>query len=735
MRLLIQVTRPDPAALRWRIAFANPELAAIPAVELAATVKEAYPLIEPRAPAAFDLNAVQQAARNVAAKSPLSGDTERFGRYLFQVLIGDDALARIRAQGPLEAIALDCEERDFSRIPWEMLWLDDNFAAYHGVGITRVLGTQPAAPKDVTISPVVLFVIGSEVNDPRIRAAAEYLALLKRLETKGLQIESHVIARATSKKIADAVERLKPAIVHFICHGGPAGSNYIELASDDPTRPFDKLDPEQLANLVQGIPSAIVLNACDTAGGISVASSDSATLALSIARKGPPVVIGMAGRVADLACRLFTRQFYEALVSGRSLEDATAAGRREGLLHGSKLSTTVDWAMPTLFVREGVRLRMDPQLLQIQKERAQRANAYRKTTDPLLICGRSEFLDAQQTLLEEGDTDAPKVLVLKVCDRAAKVSNPRYGMTRSLEELAARAAKHGHIPCLVRLSKAQGAIVDPPRTPLKLAQSILAQFEPTRERFGLRGAIKSQVMHLAPALKSGDTSRLSDSVRSKLDFHPAPGADEPHEEVIRAALREDLEALAADIRALPGTAPHARVLVLIDDLHACAEAATVLVGRWLQAQGLGRAARSEEDWKAGIGPIPVVLAYSAPTAISDKIYESTARELQRLTEQSPTLFQLHELKPFVSPEHDDLPYQQFLLSRVPMLVLDPSFSQDTHVECLKQLHFETYGVPSRFSKDVGNESVHAVVNTAKALKVLTAAQDDDLLKVITESRV
>jgi hypothetical protein len=166
---------------------------------------------------------------------------------------------------------------------------------------------------------------------------------------------------------------------------------------------------------------------------------------------GTPVAIGMTGRVADRACRLFTRRFFEALLNGEELHDATALARREGMLHGSDPERSVDWAMPALFMAEGATVKADAGAVQKMKERANRARFFRKITSPLVVCGRAECIIAFNAIVGKSfDLNVPRTLALRVPEKYEGKYTPRYGKTRLLEELAGLAALSGHAPCFVR---------------------------------------------------------------------------------------------------------------------------------------------------------------------------------------------------------------------------------------------------------------------------------------------
>jgi len=117
-------------------------------------------------------------------KSPGTGDMVRFGSYLFDVLVGS-AWNTITAAGLPEMIELDSSDPEFHRLPWEMAYGPTDFLAKLNVGMIRVIPSA-GGPQKITISPKVLFVIGADLSDKRIRPGAEYLGMLKRLEASDL---------------------------------------------------------------------------------------------------------------------------------------------------------------------------------------------------------------------------------------------------------------------------------------------------------------------------------------------------------------------------------------------------------------------------------------------------------------------------------------------------------------------------------------------------------------------
>jgi hypothetical protein len=97
------------------------------------------------------------------------------------------------------------------------------------VGITRLIAADRQAEVVIPVTPQVLFVAGADLHKKEIRPGAEYLGLLRRLETTGLALHSRILLRATTQAIKDTFDAFKPSIVHFICHGGAdANGGYLE---------------------------------------------------------------------------------------------------------------------------------------------------------------------------------------------------------------------------------------------------------------------------------------------------------------------------------------------------------------------------------------------------------------------------------------------------------------------------------------------------------------------------
>jgi hypothetical protein len=95
------------------------------------------------------------------------------------------------------------------------------------VGIVRLVpaaagrpGAEGGVPFDPIIRiPRVLYAIGSRLTDPRVRAGAEFMGIMRHLERNGGSIHPRVLESATAASLAAALEDFKPEVLHLIGHG------------------------------------------------------------------------------------------------------------------------------------------------------------------------------------------------------------------------------------------------------------------------------------------------------------------------------------------------------------------------------------------------------------------------------------------------------------------------------------------------------------------------------------
>jgi hypothetical protein len=642
------------------------------------------------------------------------GDVERYGRWLFDALLGEDGFAAVRNVAAAEgadlvelALRWDASEQALSRLHWEAMRSRAGFlAAGRGlrVAVTRVVAGAMHVPRAMASPPRALFVLGGSAGDKDLRPGAELIAVLRPLRYEERSLRGEVLARATPSRLRAAVARLAPDVVHVVAHGVVAhGTCLLELAADegesDGLRSAEQL-LAMLGDATAGLPPVLVLSACDA--GLALPLAQAGALAAQLVEKGLPIVIGMAGRVADIACRLFARRFGEALLAGEPLVAATEEGRRAAFSDGDPPDRAIDWALPALFLAEGVAPNFGSQPTPDDPIET-RVAAYRVAGTPV-FCGRHEVLDALHEVL------ARKLHpVLAIASREADI-----GRTRALKELTATALRAGHVPCLLIWESPAAAV---PTSVEALARQLGAAVARTRATFGLAPRAVSPLVLLlsAPLEALRAHPQLPAALRAHLAF-----AETVDAAAFALALADDLGALASDARAADAASPlrtlHAasRAVVLVDDVHRWDKALEPFLDVMLTAWGLGTEAE----------PVPVVLTFSL-----DSPAATLLRPISERRRQGWSTVQIDRF----SDGEDLLAYEQVLLHPFgPVLprfsdqrwVFDFDVDEDVVRESVEAFQDVIAGAPGK----LGEREFYVLARMAKASGFVVAAGDEDVLE-------
>lgn len=205
-------------------------------------------------------------------------------------------------------------------------------------GALRVLylTANPEAEDSTTIDPN-----GATTTASRYlrldREVREVRRALRRAQYRDL-VSVDFWPAATAEDLLDALNDVRPHLIHFSGHGWTGGVVLDSGEVQDPTNhpvPFDLL-AEVLA-ATDSPPRVLVLNACETLAG--------ADLLLPVV----PVVIAMTDTIDDTAAIVFARRFYAAIASaqpvGKALSQAQAVMR---------LTTPEDADLPQVAFREDI---------------------------------------------------------------------------------------------------------------------------------------------------------------------------------------------------------------------------------------------------------------------------------------------------------------------------------------------------------------------------------------------
>lgn len=524
----------------------------------------------------------------------------RYGGLLFEAAFGAEVWRELidgPASHPYLELAIrgraDSEQPaacPLQAMRWEALHDGKTFVAAKGVqaksgktvsvGVVRLVplaadhAAQPSLP--ITTIPKVLFAVGSRLSDRDVRPGAEFMGILRQLERNGGWIQPRVLEDASLTALTDQLTRFEPEVLHIIGHGRwDPGDRCVKLQLRLPEGEGDG-DDYVTASQILGtfgasghVPTLAVLSACQTAslpagmadqGAAEAATVNPLPFAARLVAGGVPAVAAMAGDISDTACRIFTRSLTRAI--GRadpfSLARAVIVGR-SAAFYERRDPDSADWIMPVLFLAENIP--ESPVLVNTATAEAarKRINSLGFGREPV-FCGRGEFIDAMDRLLDENET-----LNILVAHTADPVEG--YGGYRLLQELGARAVRAGCLPVLLGpYDKA------PPTTQQALGEEFRRALSNIRRKVGL----EVKPSRFAAACGSDMTpDNLADELRADLD-----------------QLVEDLPE-TDPVRARPG---YPKTVLLCHRVDKWLDAFNVLLSM-LQPEGLG----------AGVHPVPVVM--------------------------------------------------------------------------------------------------------------------------------
>ncbi|MEV4512631.1 CHAT domain-containing protein [Dactylosporangium sp. NPDC049525] len=695
----------------------------------------------------------------------------RFGAYLFHALLGRALWTWIKEtaeelQARCIELALSFPAQDgrdrvagLERLSWEMMHDGTGFLAAGLPGIAVVItrlvpDTDGDAwqPRLIEAPPRVLFVVGTSLTDPSIRPAAEFVGFARELRDSGRRVLTRTVDQATTTSLRSAVREFRPDLVHFACHGDwdrDTGRGYLELTPERPgedrRRYADQL-VGALGTLDHGLPPIVVLSACrsgstaDTAGG-QPAAHPLVPLAAELVARGIPMVLGMAGRVSDTACRMFTRRFNAALVNGENLLTAAAEARQAVVADGQSAVESVDWAFPALFLAGTVPSDYHPvKPSELERHPAEEwIDGYGLNVSPA-FCGRSEFLEAHRDAFRPG---GKRVMVVFGEPDAPSGRNPatarargfwQVGKTRLLQELAAQAFRDGNIPVLLNFDDGDQAAPQSPRLlgiefqkEIVQVRSILGLSHPQVDQLRLLRMADAPGAGAAFAADDPDDARLREldpAIRFELQDYrtTTPRA-------LLLALRHDLARLAKDARSAHESvrAGGGHVVVLLDsvDQYAPDLFNSVFSKKMLNSFGFGDADE----------PVPVVLTVAKNPDAKQMVHD--------LVEQVARWKWAHALtlRPFnVAADEDLYAYNQIVLNphghRQVRHILDDRVRPEQSDTNREFLAMTFGGVPGRFADAFDLESMTALLRKTGFVRALTTIEaEEQALALVRLDRV
>jgi tetratricopeptide (TPR) repeat protein len=278
---------------------------------------------------------------------------------------------------------------DLADLPWELLYdkRDDWFLALSDrTPIVRYI-QLPAESRALKVDlPLRVLVIRSEPVDKKpLDLDSEWTAIsasLSGLTARGL-IKFTELQRPTLSELRRVLMRDRFHVLHYMGHGGFGEQDGGVLLFTDEAGRSAPVTAENLGVMLRDHASLrlALLNACE--GGRSDPADPFAGIADTLVRRGVPAVIAMQFEISDDAAIAFAPAIYEALATGRPIDQATAEARK-AIYSVSPL----EWATPVLY------LRTDDSVLFDITDSAHASGAAAHTDAGDHLCAQSRYTDA-----------------------------------------------------------------------------------------------------------------------------------------------------------------------------------------------------------------------------------------------------------------------------------------------------------------------------------------------------
>ena len=271
-------------------------------------------------------------------QSARSDDFETIGAHLHEVLargaVGAkwqeivDQASDFGNQDGVRAL-LDVQPEQLSRLPWELMCRGTTrLAADVASPLARVARGYPGAAE---LPPVrwplrVLVVVGSKENDKVVEAEQEIAELTDAFRRMPGFVAFEFLEQPSRARVEERYKDLRPHIFHFIGHGSvEGGRGQLELYDGDRDVNVAWTPARIGMDLAGWTPHLAILNACRT----SDAAEQEGAWRVSEEFLGlrVPAVIAMQADIRGDCAAAFTGGLYRALVEGKPLDAAVAAGR------------------------------------------------------------------------------------------------------------------------------------------------------------------------------------------------------------------------------------------------------------------------------------------------------------------------------------------------------------------------------------------------------------------------
>jgi CHAT domain len=264
----------------------------------------------------------------------LGAAAQRIGDGLALALSAEEAaflIAASRGDPPPPLLVIESDDDRILGLPWELIWLDGQFAIRDGrLDVVRSVPAENAPGLSKPIGPMSLLVNVSAPEGSGLDYERESYAIVRALhEHLGVVINE----MGEVDDLVEGLRRANPAAVgvHFSGHGGPATLVFEDEHGDAKPIEIGKLLTEIRRRAPDRLPRFLFLACCH--GGDPVASyGDRQGLpatATALHRDGITQVVAYFGPVLDDLSTRAERVFYAELANGRRTRDAVRIARSE----------------------------------------------------------------------------------------------------------------------------------------------------------------------------------------------------------------------------------------------------------------------------------------------------------------------------------------------------------------------------------------------------------------------
>jgi beta-lactam-binding protein with PASTA domain len=246
--------------------------------------------------------------------------------------------------------------RDLARLPWELLH-DKSKYQYFGQWPDFSISRYLEVPKsfEVTVCRTRLRILVVSSNPRKDLALDKELDNLKKALGDNPNIDIDFLEAATIQKIDEKLAHGKKTgqkfhVLHYMGHGDfHNDQGVLLLHKEDGGEDYVEAETFNTALQASDGIRLVFLNACNTAESSGQEGNHPfAGVATALVFGGVPAVVAMQRPVPDSAAIVLSKAFYSNIARGVPVDAALSEGRRQMFYHDR---TTLDWAIPVLFMR------------------------------------------------------------------------------------------------------------------------------------------------------------------------------------------------------------------------------------------------------------------------------------------------------------------------------------------------------------------------------------------------